>query len=135
MRSPRIPQRQIRLSTIGLISLLTVARGHHRGRPETNALRLVFSEMSELASASTGFTQWSADNKYVYFDTGFSADPAVYRVRIADRKLERLADLKKPPARVVTDRLSWSGLTPEGSPLLMRDVGAQEVYALDFESP
>ncbi len=89
---------------------------------------------SELASASIGFTQWSADNKYVYFNTGFSADPAVYRVRIADHKLERVADLKSL-RRVVAVWLSWSGLTPEGSPLLMRDVGTQEVYALDFEAP
>jgi len=34
---------------------------------------------SELTKASIGFTQWSADNKYVYFDTGFGANPAVYR--------------------------------------------------------
>jgi hypothetical protein len=27
------------------------------------------------------------------------------------------------------------GLTPDGSPLLMRDIGSQEVYALDFEAP
>jgi Tol biopolymer transport system component len=89
---------------------------------------------SELASATIGFTQWSRDNKYVYFDTGFSADPAVYRVRVADRKLERIADLKNL-RRVVTAWISWSGLTPDGSPLLMRDIGTQEVYALDFESP
>ncbi len=89
---------------------------------------------SELASASIGFTQWSADNKYVYFDTGFSADLAVYRVRIADRKTERVADLKNL-RRVVEPFISWSGLSPDGSPLLMRDVGTQEVYALDFEAP
>ncbi len=89
---------------------------------------------SELASATIGFTQWSTDSKYVYFDTSFGADPAVYRVRVADRKLERIADLKNL-RRVVNAWLSWSGLTPDGSPLLMRDIGTQEIYALDFESP
>jgi hypothetical protein len=29
----------------------------------------------------------------------------------------------------------WFGLTPNGDPLLMRDIGSQEVYALDFEEP
>ena len=29
----------------------------------------------------------------------------------------------------------WSGLTPDGAPLLLRDIGTQEVYALDFEEP
>jgi Tol biopolymer transport system component len=89
---------------------------------------------SELASMSIGFTQWSTDSNYVYFDTGYSADPAIYRVRIADKKLERIASLKDF-RRVVTAFVAWSGLTPDGSPLLMRDTGTQEVYALDFEAP
>ena len=89
---------------------------------------------SELATASIGFTQWSADSKYVYFDTGYSPNAAVYRVRISDRKQERVAELRDF-RRVVTNFSPWSGLTPDGSPLLMRDTGTQEVYALDFEAP
>jgi len=27
------------------------------------------------------------------------------------------------------------GLAPDGSPLPLRDIGSQEVYALDFEAP
>ncbi|HXP15794.1 MAG TPA: hypothetical protein VN868_01750, partial [Terriglobales bacterium] len=88
---------------------------------------------SELAQASVGFPQWSADGKYVYFDTGYSAEPAINRVRLADRKVERVASFKGL-RRVITPWVSWSGLTPDGSPLLMRDIGTQEVYALDFEA-
>lgn len=90
---------------------------------------------SEVASMSVGFTQWSADSNYVYFDTGYSVDPAIYRVRIADHKLERIASLKDF-RRAVTSFVSatWSGLTPDGSPLLMRDTGTQEVYELDFDT-
>jgi Tol biopolymer transport system component/tRNA A-37 threonylcarbamoyl transferase component Bud32 len=88
----------------------------------------------ELAKASIGFTEWSADSKYIYFDTAFGANPAVYRVRVADHKMERVVDLKNF-RRVVTAWLSWCGITPDGSPLLMRDIGTQEVYALDFEAP
>jgi eukaryotic-like serine/threonine-protein kinase len=90
---------------------------------------------SEVTSMSVGFTQWSADSNYVYFDTGYSVDPAIYRVRIADHKLERIASLKDF-RRAVTSFVSatWSGLTPDGSPLLMRDTGTQEVYALDFDT-
>lgn len=84
--------------------------------------------------ANIGFTQWSGDGKSVYFDTGSSTDPAICRVRLADHKLERVASLKDF-RRVVTPWISWSGLTPDGSPLLMRDIGTQEVYALDFEAP
>ena len=56
------------------------------------------------------------------------------RVRVADRKLERLADLKGF-RRVVSGWLPWSGVTPDGAPLLLRDISLQEVYALDFEAP
>jgi len=87
---------------------------------------------SDLAAQDVGYLQWSADSKYVYFDTGASRELAVHRVRIADRKIERIANLENFQ-RVVEPWVSWMGLTPDGSPLLMRDIGSQEVYALDFE--
>jgi serine/threonine protein kinase/Tol biopolymer transport system component len=89
---------------------------------------------SEVTGTSVGFTEWSPDSEYVYFDTGLSKDPALYRIRITDHKLERLASLKDF-RRAVFLGIPWSGLTPDGSPLLMRDTGTQEVYALDFEAP
>lgn len=89
---------------------------------------------SELAPGDVGYTQWSADSKFVYFDTGTSRDPTIYRVGIADHKRERVASLQGF-RRVVNAWTAWSGLTPDGSPLLMRDIGSQEVYALDFEVP
>jgi Tol biopolymer transport system component len=89
---------------------------------------------SDLVTHATGFPQWSKDSKYVYFDTGASQELAVYRVRIADRKLERVADLQNF-RRVVEPWVSWMGLTPDGSPLLLHDVGSQEVYALELEEP
>lgn len=89
---------------------------------------------SDLATQDIGYPQWSADGKYVYFDTGFSKDLAIYRVSVGDGKVERVASLQNF-RRVVNPWLSWMGLTPDGSPLLMRDIGSQEVYALDFEEP
>jgi Tol biopolymer transport system component len=89
---------------------------------------------SELVKMNVGFTEWSKDGKYIYLDTGLSEDPAIYRVRIADRKVERVASLKGL-RRVIFAWTPWSGLTPDGSPLLLRDISSQEVYALDFEAP
>ena len=80
-----------------------------------------------------GFTDWSRDGKYVYFDTGLSDNPALYRVRVTDRKVERVADLKGV-RRTVFAWIPWSGVTPDGSPLVVRDISSQEVYALDFEA-
>lgn len=89
---------------------------------------------SELVKMNVGFTDWSSDGKYVYFDTGLSDNPGVYRVRVAERKIERVADLKGL-RRSVFAWIPWSGVTPDGSPLLVRDISSQEVYALDFEAP
>ena len=91
-------------------------------------------QWSDLVTRSVGSMQWSADGKYVYFDTGSGAEQAIYRVRLADRKVELVTKLQDF-RRAMLPRVSWMGLTPDGSPLLMRDIGTQEVYALDFEAP
>jgi Tol biopolymer transport system component len=113
--------------------------GHFVVAASLDGLKLMLFDVgtqkwSQLAEASIGFPQWSADSKYVYFDSGYSAEPTISRVRVSDRKLERVASFAGF-RRVITPWISWSGLTPDGSPLLMRDVGSQEVYALDFEEP
>jgi len=95
---------------------------------------LATPKWSEIAAAAVGFLNWSADSKFVYFDNGFSAEPAVYRVRLADRKVEQIVSLKDF-RRVVNPWNSWFGVTPEGEVLLMHDTGSQEVYALDLEIP
>ena len=89
---------------------------------------------SYLLNHNVGMAHWSTDSKYVYFDTGTSAEQAIYRVRLTDHKLEPVASLKNF-RRTVLPWISWMGLTPDGSPLLMRDAGSQEVYALDFDAP
>jgi Tol biopolymer transport system component len=90
---------------------------------------------SELARKEVGWQDWSADGKYVYFDTGFGSDAAIFRVRVADRRLERITSLKDFRRAMETNGGPWSGLAPDGSPLLLRNVGTQEVYALNVEFP
>jgi hypothetical protein len=58
----------------------------------------------------------------------------MYRVRVADHKVERVASLKGF-RRAIFAWTPWSGLTPDGSPLLLHDISSQEVYALDLEAP
>jgi hypothetical protein len=103
----------------------------------TNRLRLfefATGKWADLATQNIGAVVWSNDSKYVYFDSGLSDDLAIFRVGIADRKVDRIADLNHFQ-RVVDPWVSWMGLTPDGSPLLMRDTGSQEVYALDLDAP
>jgi Tol biopolymer transport system component len=89
---------------------------------------------SDLVTATVGELHWSADSKYLYFDNGFSAEPAVFPVRFADRKVEQIVSLKDF-RRVVTPWSTWFGVTPDGDVLLMHDTGSQEVYALDLDVP
>ena len=86
----------------------------------------------DLAKLPVGYPNWSRDSKYVYFDVGISAPPAFYRVRVSDRKLERLFGLENLRR---TGTYQWTGLGPDDSPLLLRDVGTEEIYALDWEAP
>jgi hypothetical protein len=86
---------------------------------------------AQLEQIVVGFPSWSHDSKYVYFDSQ-GGDRAFYRVRISDHKLERLVSLK---GLRLTGALGWTGLAPDDSPLVLRDVGTQEIYALDWEAP
>jgi Tol biopolymer transport system component len=73
---------------------------------------------------------WSKDSRYIYFDTLYVEEPAIYRIGLLDRKLEWLASLKD--FRITSLFASRMNLTPEGSPVLLRDTGIEEIYALDL---
>ena len=115
--------------------LLTIELG-----PELEKLKLydfTVKRWSELAAPPGGgiaSRTWSPDGKYVYFDTGRGKDPAIYRVRVADHKLELIVGLKGFN-RENGLGVPWSGVAPDGSPLILRNVGTQEIYALDWEAP
>jgi serine/threonine protein kinase/Tol biopolymer transport system component len=87
---------------------------------------------SEIMKGSGSFPNWSADGRYVYF-LRWPENPAVLRVRASDRKVERVADLKN--LRITGYFNIWLGVTPDDSPLLLRDTGSQDIYALDWEAP
>jgi len=84
--------------------------------------------------SGVGFIEWSADSDYLYFDNGLSANPAIYRLRVAGKRVELVASLKDF-RRLQWGHLPWLGVTPDGEPLVNREMGSQEVYALDFEAP
>ena len=87
---------------------------------------------SKLAKGNAGYPSWSKDGQYVYF-LRYLNDPAVLRVRISDRKVEQVVDLKN--FRTGGYFGFWLGVAPDDSPLLLRDTGSQEIYALDWEAP
>jgi eukaryotic-like serine/threonine-protein kinase len=76
----------------------------------------------------------SPDKKYLVFTTG-GAEPEVRRLRFADRQVETVTSLKG--LRRVVDSLEGTQLdvAPDGSPVFARDIGAQEIYALNVRWP
>jgi Tol biopolymer transport system component/DNA-binding winged helix-turn-helix (wHTH) protein len=89
-----------------------------------------------LRMPGCGWPQWSSDSKSVYCSSG-GGDwhaPVLYRVRIADRKLERVASVDVPEG-VTGYWWYWMSAAPDGSPLLLRDLSIEEIYALDVDLP
>jgi eukaryotic-like serine/threonine-protein kinase len=80
------------------------------------------------------YPAWSRDGKYLYFETWVTDTPGYYRVRLGQTRLELLVDLKDLH-QVDTSLGIWSGITPDGSPLFVRDLSTDEIYALDLELP
>jgi Tol biopolymer transport system component/DNA-binding winged helix-turn-helix (wHTH) protein len=90
-------------------------------------------QWTDLASVGVNDAIWSRDSRYIYFDTFFGGDPALYRISIDSRKLERWADLRGFPRGGFYG--PWLGITPDGSPLLLKDTSIEEIYRLNVEIP
>src|SRR5262245_2359145 len=87
---------------------------------------------TELAQQQALWPRWSGDGKYIYFSS--SSENDLSRVRISDRKIERLASLKD--FRLAPGVFgAWVGWTLDDQPLMLRDVGTQDVYALEWQTP
>jgi Tol biopolymer transport system component len=90
---------------------------------------------SELLSGH--FVNWSVspDGKYLYFTTG-GAEPQAKRIRLSEGKVELIASLTSL-RRVVdaVEGVTQIGVAPDGSPVFTRDIGTQEIYALNIKWP
>jgi eukaryotic-like serine/threonine-protein kinase len=97
---------------------------------------LTTQEWRQLADkmGTFGYMTWSPDSKYLGFDTSFTADPGFFRVRVGDGQIGRVVSLNKI-RRFLGQWGEWSGMAPDGSPLVVRDISGQEIYALDWQLP
>jgi len=77
------------------------------------------------------YPAWSSDSKYIYFLRLENGDRGVYRIRATGGKAERVADLKDWH---ITGYFSfWMALDPTDAPMLLRDVGTDDIYALTLD--
>ena len=94
------------------------------------------------SSLVKGFYQhWmtSVDGEYLYLMTR-GDDPKIQRVRLSNGTLDTVASLKS--SRPLLDEetgmwlgmvTEWLGVAADGSPLLTRDIGTQEIYDLNIK--
>lgn len=91
---------------------------------------------TELASGrSFQYPNWSHDGRYLYVEDATNDGTKLFRINIADHKSEPFVDLRDIPRPSLPYGAQWSGVAPDDSPLIMRDVGTREIYSLDLQLP
>jgi serine/threonine protein kinase/Tol biopolymer transport system component len=82
---------------------------------------------TKLFNPPTNYPSWSPDGQYLFLDS----DGWFFRLRVGDRKVERLATYKGIP------RVGWGWLaaTSNDSLMIARDASVEAIYALDWELP
>jgi len=80
------------------------------------------------------FQHWmtSVDGEYLYLMTAGN-DPKIERVRLSNGTLDTIASLRSFRPAVNEDSNNWLGVAADGSPVLTRDIGTQEIYDLNIK--
>jgi Tol biopolymer transport system component len=90
----------------------------------------------KLSDSAGSFPNWSKDGKYVVLETTGAGGAGFYRVDVATRRTEEVVGLGEAhAANSVAGAYHWYGISPDGSPLLARVAGTDEIYALDVDFP
>ena len=94
-----------------------------------------WSEIS-IGNGTCNWLSWSHDSRHLYFiNTDYyvfrSADPGIYRVAIDGGNPQKVLDLTGFAGAGFYG--GWSGLDPDDNPILLRNAGTREIYALTLE--
>jgi eukaryotic-like serine/threonine-protein kinase len=76
------------------------------------------------------FPEWSADSRWIYF-IHISSPPGIFRVRPTGGEPQRVVDLTD--FHVIGWFHTWFTLDPDGAPLIVKDVGSHDLYALALQ--
>lgn len=104
--------------------------GLARSTNDLSLFDLKQQQWSRLQKGPVGYPTWSRDGQFIYFLRD-SIDPGVYRIPLSGGQAERVADLNGFHFASVVGY--WMGLDPEDRPMLLRDEGGANIYALTLE--
>lgn len=85
---------------------------------------------TDLAKDGGTYLNWSRDGQFIYFLRSSGA-MGVYRIRRSGGQAERVVDLNG--FHLIGLWGEWMGLDPEDAPILLRDTGNEDIYALTLE--
>jgi Tol biopolymer transport system component len=92
-------------------------------------------KQTQLFDLPSACPSWSWDGEFLFFasgfESGFESDLWVWRVRMRDRKVERVTNL----TNIRVAGWGWFAAAPNNSFITARDAGTEEIYALDWEAP
>jgi Tol biopolymer transport system component/DNA-binding winged helix-turn-helix (wHTH) protein len=91
----------------------------------------------QLTNLEAAYPNWSSDSRCVLFNSldiqSVAQEEPYYRICLSDRKPQLLVNLAEGGQLVSSTFNLWTGVTPDGSILGIRDISIEEVYALDVE--
>ena len=86
---------------------------------------------STLYKGLFAYGTWSSDGRFIYF-VRYTSDPAaVLRIPVTGGEAKLVVGLKD--FRFAGPFGLWFGLDPTDAPLMLRDVGTSDIYALTLE--
>jgi Tol biopolymer transport system component/DNA-binding winged helix-turn-helix (wHTH) protein len=113
---------------------LPATRSQSQPRPtKLMSFDLATQKWKEVCEARfMAYPTFSRDGKYVYFS---DSQGGFFRLELASGRVEKIAHLDPPLVMKVDDFWFWTGLTPDDSPMFLRDTSTREIYALDVDFP
>ncbi len=92
---------------------------------------VVSGKWTTLNTGAVAFPEWSRDGRWIYY-VKWTDGSVLLRIRVADGSRESLADLKGVQYTGVYTL--WMGLDAADAPMMLRDVGTDDIYSLLLES-
>jgi serine/threonine protein kinase/Tol biopolymer transport system component len=93
-----------------------------------------WSDWLHVEDGTVGYPVWAPDSKSIYVERFFGDEPSMHILKLGETtskpflvwsNLQRFSGMWG----------SWSGVTPDGSVMAVRDVSSHEIYALDLRLP
>jgi hypothetical protein len=82
-------------------------------------------------AGAVSYPMWSSDSKSIYFDDLVTDEETIRQVKLGEDHTERVFTLQGIERYPGPFGL-WSGRTPDGSWMFVRDRSTQEVYSLNI---